>query len=124
MPGAHFVLTRVRDALVVTLQDSADAEALAAASQALMQELTTKGGARGVIFELSGCDVVDRDEFIALLKLVQAVEWLGVRSVISGLKPGIVAYLAAAEVPTQGVHAVLDLEHALGELARIGSKTT
>jgi len=123
MPGANFVLTRVREALVVTLQDSADAETLAAASQALMQELT-KGGTHGVIFELSGCDVVDREEFIALLKLVRAVEWLGVRGVISGLKPGTVAYLASAKVPTQGVHAVLDLEHALGELTRIVGKTT
>jgi hypothetical protein len=107
----------VREALVVTLQDAADAETLAAASQALMHELTTHGDARGVIFELSGCDVVDRDEFVALLKLVQAVEWLGFRSVISGLKPGIVAYLASAEVPTHRVHAVLDLEQALSELA-------
>ena len=117
MPGAHFVLTRVREAIVVTLQDAADAETLAAASQALMRELTQGGGARGVIFELSGCDVVDRDEFVALLKLVQAVEWLGVRSVISGLKPGIVAYLASTDVPTHRVHAVLDLEQALSQFA-------
>jgi anti-anti-sigma regulatory factor len=116
MPGAHFVLTRVREALVVTLQDAADAETLAAASQALMRELT-QGGTRGVIFEVSGCDVVDRDEFVALLKLVQAVEWLGVRSVISGLKPGIAAYLASTDVSTHRVHAVLDLEQALSRFA-------
>jgi anti-anti-sigma regulatory factor len=116
MPDAHFVLTRVREALVVTLQDAADAETLAAASQALMRELA-QGGTRGVIFELSGCDVVDRDEFVALLKLIQAVEWLGVRSVISGLKPGIAAYLASTDVPTHRVHAVLDLEQALSHFA-------
>ena len=39
MSDAHFVLTRVRGALVVTLQDTADAGTLKAASEALMEEL-------------------------------------------------------------------------------------
>ena len=62
MPGAHFVLTRVRKTLVVTLQNAADASTLSAASQALMDELG-QHGAEGVVFEVSGCELIDLDEF-------------------------------------------------------------
>ena len=112
MPGAHFVLTRVRGTLVVTLQDAADSDTLTAASQALMEELGRRG-AEGVVFEISGCEVIDLDEFTALRKLVQTVEWLGISSVVAGLRPGIVAYLASAGVPTGDLRTSLNLEQAL-----------
>ena len=119
MPGAHFALTRVRSTLVVTLQGAADADTLAAASQTLMEELGQRG-ARGVVFEISGCEVIDLDEFAALRKLVQTVEWLGVRSVVAGLRPGIVAYLASAGVPSGAVRTSLNLEQALLDVNRTG----
>jgi rsbT antagonist protein RsbS len=121
MPGAHFALTRVRSTLVVTLQGAADAGTLAAASQALMEELG-QHGARGVVFEISGCEVIDLDEFAALRKLVQTVEWLGVRSVVAGLRPGIVAYLASAGVPSGAVRTSLNLEQALLDVNRTGAR--
>ena len=112
MSGAHFALTRVRRTLVVTLEGAADSGTLTAASQALMEELGRRG-AKGVVFEISGCEVIDLDEFVALQKLVQTVEWLGVRSVIAGLRPGIVAYLASAGVPIGALRTSLNLEQAL-----------
>jgi anti-anti-sigma regulatory factor len=121
MAGAHFALTRVRSTLVVTLQGAADASTLAAASQALMEELGQRG-ARGVVFEISGCEVIDLDEFAALRKLVQTVEWLGVRSVVAGLRPGIVAYLASAGVPSGAVRTSLNLEQALLDVNRTGAR--
>ena len=121
MAGAHFALTRVRSTLVVTLQGAADAGTLAAASQALMEELGQRG-ARGVVFEISGCEVIDLDEFAALRKLVQTVEWLGVRSVVAGLRPGIVAYLASAGVPSGAVRTSLNLEQALLDVNRTGAR--
>ena len=121
MPGAHFALTRVRSTLVVTLQDAADAGTLTAASQALMEELGQRG-AKGVVFEISGCEVIDLDEFVALRKLVQTVEWLGVRSAIAGLRPGIVAYLASAGVPIGALRTSLNLEQALLDVNRTGAR--
>lgn len=121
MPGAHFALTRVRSTLVVTLQDAADAGTLTAASQALMEELGQRG-AKGVVFEISGCEVIDLDEFVVLRKLVQTVEWLGVRSAIAGLRPGIVAYLASAGVPIGALRTSLNLEQALLDVNRTGAR--
>jgi len=57
--------------------------------------------------------VIDLDEFTALRKLVQTVEWLGVRSVVAGLRPGIVAYLVSAGAPTGALRTSLNLEQAL-----------
>lgn len=121
MPAVHFVLTRVHGTLVVTLQDAADAGTLRAASQALMDELEQRG-AEGVVFEISGCELIDLDEFTALRKLVQTVEWLGVSSVVAGLRPGIVAYLASTGVSTGDLRASLNLEQALLYLDRTGAR--
>jgi len=121
MPEARFALTRVRKTIVVTLQDAADADTLTAASQAIMQELGQRG-AEGVVFEISGCDVIDLDEFTALRKLVQTVEWLGVRSVVAGLRPGVVAYLALAGVPVRDLRTSLNLEQALLDVNRTGAR--
>ena len=97
------------------LQGAADAGTLSAASQALA-EMQMRHGADSVVFEVSGCEVIDLDEFMALRKLVQTVEWLGCRSVIAGLRPGVVAYLASAGVPTGSLRTSLDLEQALLEV--------
>lgn len=115
MSGANVALTRVRGTIVVTFQGAADAGTLAAASAVLMEELGRRH-ADDVVFEISGCEVIDLDEFAALRKLVQKVEWLGVRSVIAGLRPGIVAYLVSAGVPTDALRVALDLEQALFEI--------
>ena len=73
-------------------------------------------GADSVVFEVSGCEVIDLDEFTELQKVVRAMEWLGLRCVIAGLSPGIVAYLASAGISAGSLRTSLDLELALLEL--------
>ena len=69
-----------------------------------------------MVFEVSGCEVIDLDEFAGFQKLVRTMEWLGLRCVIAGLRPGIVAYLASAGTSAGSLRTSLDLEHALLEL--------
>jgi len=52
-----------------------------------------------------------------LQKVVRAMEWLGLRCVIAGLSPGIVAYLSSAGISAGSLRTSLDLELALLELA-------
>jgi len=73
-------------------------------------------GADSVVFEVSGCEVIDLDEFMELQKVVRTMEWLGLRCVIAGLRPGIVAYLASAGISAGSLRTSLDLEFALVEL--------
>jgi anti-anti-sigma regulatory factor len=115
MAEGRFVLTRIGQTLVVTLEGTADAVTLSAAGDTIA-EIQTRQGAESVVFEVSGCEVIDLDEFAGLQKLVRTMEWLGLRCVIAGLRPGIVAYLASAGMSAGSLRTSLDLEHALLEL--------
>ena len=115
MAASNVALTRVGGTVVVTLQGATDAGTVAAASEALIEELGRRN-ADDVVFEISGCDVIDLDEFAALRNLVQTVQWLGVDAMIAGLRPGVVAYLVSAGVPTSDLRVALDLEQALSEI--------
>jgi hypothetical protein len=112
--GRH-VISRIGQTLVVTLEGAADAGALSAASYVLA-EMHARQGADSVVFEVSGCEVIDLDEFTELQKVVRTMEWLGPRCVIAGLRPGIVAYLASAGISAGSLRTALDLELALLEL--------
>jgi hypothetical protein len=115
MAEVRHVISRIGQTLVVTLEGAADAVALSAASNALA-EIQARQGADSVVFEVSGCEVIDVDEFTELQKVVRAMEWLGLRCVIAGLSPGIVAYLASAGISAGSLRTSLDLELALMEL--------
>lgn len=118
MPGV--VLTRVHGTVILTLQGSADSETLATATRMLAEEL---GGreARGVVLEISACEVIDVDEFSGLIKLIRIVKWLGVGGIIAGLRPGLVAYLVSAGVLAGTIPAALDLDQALLEIDNMGN---
>jgi hypothetical protein len=70
-----------------------------------------------VVFEVSACEVMDIDEFAQLQKAVRTVEWLGLRSVIAGLRPGIVSYIVSSGAELGELRTALDLELALEELS-------
>ena len=60
--------------------------------------------------------MIDLGEFMELQKVVRTLEWLGLRCVIAGLRPGVVAYLATAGIAAGSLRTSLDLELALLEL--------
>jgi hypothetical protein len=112
--GRH-VISRIGQTLVVTLEGEAEAGGLLGVSQAL-SDMQARHGVDSVVFEVSGCEVIDLDEFMELQKLVRTMEWLGLRCVIAGLRPGVVAYLATAGMAAGSLRTSLDLELALLEL--------
>ena len=115
MSEGRFVLTRIGQTLVATLEGAADAGCLQSMAKALSDECARQR-ADSVVFEVSGCEVIDLDEFLDLRKVVQTVEFLGLRCAIAGLRPGTVAYLASAGVLVGHLRTSLDLEHALLDL--------
>ena len=115
MAEGRYVISRIGQTLVVTLEGAADAGTLSAAADT-MAEIHARQGAESVVFEVSGCEVIDLDEFAELQKVVRTMEWLGLRCVIAGLRPGIVAYLASAGISAGSLRTSLDLELALLEL--------
>jgi len=111
----HYVVSRIGQTLVLTFEGAADADDLSAATHVLA-DMHARDSAESVVFECSGCEVIDLEEFMELQKAVRTMEWLGLRCVIAGLRPGIVAYLATAGVSAGSLRTSLDLELALLEL--------
>lgn len=117
MAEGRFVLSRIGQTLVVTLEGATDRATLTTAADTLA-DVQARQGADSVVFEVSGCDLIDLDEFEELQKVVRTMEWLGMRCMVAGLKPGIVAYLASAGVSAGSLRTTLDLELALEELSQ------
>jgi hypothetical protein len=111
----RYVISRIGQTLVVTLEGAAESGALSGVSLALA-DMQARHDVDSVVFEVSGCEVIDLDEFMELQKVVHTMEWLGLRCVIAGLRSGIAAYLATAGMSAGSLRTSLDLELALQEL--------
>jgi len=115
MGDGRLVITRLNQTVVATLEGSIDAGALEATVDSLSESQAWQM-ADSVVFEVSGCEVMDLDEFAQLQKAVSTVEWLGLRCIVAGLRPGIVAYIVSSGVELGALRTALDLELALEEL--------
>ena len=115
MAEGRYVISRIGRTLIFTLEGGVETGALSAAAQ-MLAEMQTRHNADSAVFEVSGCEMIDLDEFMELQKVVRTMEWLGLRCVIAGLRPGVVAYLATAGVAAGSLRTSLDLELALQEL--------
>jgi rsbT antagonist protein RsbS len=116
MGDGRLVITRLNQSMVATLEGAIDAAELRDLVDSL-SETQARQHIDGVVLELSACEVIDLDEFAELQKAVQTVEWLGLRCIIAGLRPGIVAYIVSSGLEWGGLRTALDLELALEELA-------
>jgi len=116
MGDGRLVITRLNQSMVATLEGTIDADELADLVNSL-SEVQARQHVDSVVFEVSACEVMDLDEFAELQKAVRTVEWLGLRCVVAGLRPGIVAYIVSNGLELGTLRTALDLELALEELA-------
>ena len=66
----------------------------------------------GIIIEVSGLDVIDVEEFDALRKTMVMVQLMGAKTVIAGLRPGVVSSLVQLDAATDEVDAAMNLDDA------------
>lgn len=114
--GTAATTTRVGGALIVTLPRELDDAALTALRGRTLDQVRS-AGVRAVVFEASGLDVVDAEEFGALAAVARAAAWLGVRPMLVGLSAGLVRYLVDAELDTSAFAPFGTLDDALAALA-------
>lgn len=81
-------------------------------------EFVRSSGASGVILDVSGVAVMDVTDFEALRRIVATVSILGARTVIAGMRPGVVAALIELGIDDRGILAAPDLDGALELLER------
>jgi rsbT antagonist protein RsbS len=107
------IATQVTRGIVVASVQADLIEAVLARFQNELLSLIHRVGARGVVFDLSGVDLLDSVEYHGLLRILKMAELLGAKTVISGLRPGIVSSLIDANVDTDGVVATLHTDDAI-----------
>ena len=105
-----------RDVIVASIQIDLDDGVLARFQEDLLGRIE-ETGARGVILDVSGLDVLDAEEFAALRRVMVMARLMGAESVLVGLQPGIAAALIEAGADVEGLHAASNMDAAF-ELLR------
>jgi rsbT antagonist protein RsbS len=74
--------------------------------------LLQSSGARGVIVDLSGIEIMDLEDFEALRKTMSMVEVMGAQTIIAGLRAGVVSSLVELGANIKKITAVPNLDEA------------
>jgi rsbT antagonist protein RsbS len=93
-----------REVVVASIQVDLDDDVLARFQQDLLDRIQ-ETGARGVILDVSGLDLLDADEFAALRRIIVMAGLMGAESVLAGLQPGVASALIDAGADVDGLHA-------------------
>jgi rsbT antagonist protein RsbS len=97
--------------VVASIQIDLTEEALRQFRNDLLERLQSSGAA-GVILDVSGVEIMDADDFNALRRTMFMAEIMGAKTVIAGLKPGVVSALVELNANIDNIHAALDLDDA------------
>ena len=101
----------VRGCVVASIQIDLDPEVLRQFRHDLL-ECVQKSRANGVILDVSGLEILDLEDFKGLRSTMEMAEVMGARTILSGLKPGVVSALIDLGAEPDGVSAVLNLDDA------------
>jgi len=110
------VATRVGQSLIVTLPRELDDATLRALRTTVLEGIR-RSRTLALVFEASGLDVVDAAEFGGLTAIARSAVWLGVRALLVGLSPGVVAYLVDVAADTSAFEPFGTLDDALVAVA-------
>ena len=101
----------VRGCVVASIQIDLTPEVLQQFRMDLLERVQ-ESRANSVILDVSGIDILDLDDFNGLRSTMEMAEIMGARSILSGLKPGVVSALNDLGADPEGVNAVLNLDDA------------
>jgi rsbT antagonist protein RsbS len=79
-------------------------------------EFLQQSGAQAVIFDLSGLEILDLEEFEALRHTMFMVSLMGAKSIVAGMRPGIVSALIELDANVDGIVAVYNLDDAFTQI--------
>ena len=69
-----------------------------------------------MIFDLSGLEVLDIEEFEALRQTMSMVSLMGATSILAGMRPGIVSALIELDADVDGILAAYNLDDAFSQI--------
>ena len=113
--ASHATLNALRGCLVATLPADLDPRGLAGLQGDVLEGLR-RAGARALLLDCSAIAVMDGEDFLALRRIAAMAALMGSRTVLVGLRPGVVAALVELDVDLDGLLAARTLDDALLDL--------
>jgi rsbT antagonist protein RsbS len=107
IPGVAMQLSR--GVVVASIQVDLDDDVLARFREELLGRIH-ETGSKGVIFDVSGLNTLDSEEFAALRRIMEMTGLMGAESVLVGLRPGVVSALIETEANVEGLRTAIDLD--------------
>ena len=104
-----------RNCVVASIQVDLSYEVLRLFRADLLDFLQSTG-AQAVIFDLSGLEVLDIEEFEALRQTMSMVSLMGATSILAGMRPGIVSALIELDADVDGILAAYNLDDAFSQI--------
>ncbi len=104
-------LTVSRGCVVASIQRDLRGAVLQQFRDDLLRRLQTSG-ANGVIIDLSGLSIIDADDYDGIRRTLDMAALMGARTVVVGLRPGVVSALVELNVDTGNFDTLLDLDDA------------
>ena len=108
-----------RDCVVASIQIDLSEDVLRQ-FRADFLEMIRQSEASNVILDVSGVEVMDEEDFQAIRNTMHMANLLGVRSVLAGLRPGVVSSLIELGVDTEGFETALNLDEAFRLMEQSG----
>ena len=97
--------------LVASIQIDLTADALEQFRKDLLSQLQAHH-ARGVIFDLSGIEIMDLSDFENIRSTISMAKVMGVSTIVCGMRPGVVASIVLLGADTDEIRAARDLDMA------------
>jgi len=116
--ATHIPLTVSRGCIVASIQRDLRGAVLQHFRDDLLERLQTSG-ANGVIIDLSGLSIIDADDFDGIRRTLDMAALMGARTVVVGLRPGVVSALVELDVDTGNFDTLLDLDDAFALFERL-----
>jgi len=79
--------------------------------------------AEGIILDFSGVEIIDAEDWAAIRGTMTMANLMGTRSIVAGLRPGVVSALVELEVDVEDIDAALNLDEALKLMAAFRVKS-
>ena len=80
-------------------------------------------GAKGLILDLSGVEVMDSEDFQALNKTLSMASLMGAKAILTGFQPGVVSSLVDLNVEIDHINATLNLDAAFDLMKHLNGES-
>ena len=105
----------LQNCLVGTLQADLDSRVLGQFQEDLLARLQ-ENRSPWLVLDCSGVEVLDLEDFNGLRRVIAMADLMGTKTIIAGLRPGVVSSLIQLDADTAGLDTALNLASALSRV--------